>query len=178
MRRHTFLVSPDGFHRSQFAFLTSVSANCVFPPFFSPFLLQLVQPKMKWHHAEGKSGWMRTHKALQENQGLMAGRVSAQQEDEVVIKEENLTSEKVIGGTDEAFSEDGSARTEIWKISALFWTDDEERQMGWKGKESRRNKYIWMEKGGGGDKTLRHRLEGRSGALFPFTALLCKRAAL
>lgn len=93
---------------------------------------------------------MRTHKALQENQGLMAGRVSAQQEDEVVIKEENLTSEKVIGGTDEAFSEVGSARTEIWKISALFWTDDEERQMGWKGKESRRNKYIWMEKGGGG----------------------------
>lgn len=63
---------------------------------------------------------MRTHKALQENQGLMAGRVSAQQEDEVVIKEENLTSEKVIGGTDETFSEVGSARTEIWKISALF----------------------------------------------------------
>lgn len=50
----------------------------------------------------------------------MAGRVSAQQEDEVVIKEENLTSEKVIGGTDEDFSEVGSARTEIWKISALF----------------------------------------------------------
>lgn len=63
---------------------------------------------------------MRTHKALQENQGLMAGRVSAQQEDEVVIKEENLTSEKVIGGADEAFSEDGIVRTEIWKISALF----------------------------------------------------------
>lgn len=50
----------------------------------------------------------------------MAGRVSAQQENEVVIKEENLTSEKVIGGTDETFSEVGSARTEIWKISALF----------------------------------------------------------
>lgn len=50
----------------------------------------------------------------------MAGRVSAQQEDEVVIKEENLTSEKVIGGADEAFSEDGIVRTEIWKISALF----------------------------------------------------------
>lgn len=50
----------------------------------------------------------------------MAGRVSAQQEDEVVIKEENLTSEKVIGGTDEAFSEVGSARTEIWKYLLCF----------------------------------------------------------
>lgn len=44
MRRHTPHLPPDGVHRSHFAFLSSVFANCVFPFFL--FLLQLVQPNL------------------------------------------------------------------------------------------------------------------------------------
>lgn len=93
MRRHTLHLYPDGFHRSTFAFLSSVFANCVVFPFF-PFPLTAHAVKLKLHHAEGKSGCIRTHKALQENQGPTAERVSSQQENEVFIREENLMSQK------------------------------------------------------------------------------------
>lgn len=59
---------------------------------------------------------MRTHKALQEDQGPTAGGESAQQEDEIYIRGENLTFEKVIPGIDG----DENTRTEMWKISFVL----------------------------------------------------------
>ena len=108
-----------------------------FPFFSAPFLSRLMQPNWNDIMPRGKSGWIRTHKALQENQGPTGGGVSP----EVFIREENVIrlSERVIPGTDEALFVKCCNNTwtenveNVVSVLTRWWGDKEDTQMGWEG---------------------------------------------
>lgn len=139
---------------SQFAFLHSVFANFVSPPplFFLLFLLQLMQPNWNDIMLSGSRAWIRTHKALQENQGPTAGGVSAWQEDEMFIRWEENLANSLYRWSFLQKHVDWNVEN-IRSVLTWWWGEIEDRQMGWEGFDERGpgeeaiNKSGWKKRG-------------------------------
>lgn len=158
MKRRTPHFSPDGFHRSKFAFLSSVFANCVFLLFFPlSSYSSRSQTGMTSCRGEVRLEYVPTRPCRRTGDQRREG-LSAQRGDEVFIREENIKPEKVIPGTDEALCQVLQQHVD-WNVENVrsvltwWWGEIEGTQMGWegfwwKGTGRRSNKYIRMEKKG------------------------------